>query len=106
MLVIITRSGDASVNLISQYFREPYIRINVDEDTSWSFSYQNGTWTIADTTNSNAIGSETSCWWWKVYFESDDGDSYRNAEVEYLAREIYAEIGRKGRIVGNPPEFS
>lgn len=54
---------------------------------------------------SYALDSRAVAWWWKVFFEPEDGDRYRNAEVEYMVREIYSQIGRVGKIRGNPPQF-
>lgn len=105
MLVIITRSDDASVNLLSGYLKNPFLRINVDEDDSWSFMYDDGRWYLKNSGDLHLITSETRCWFWKAYLDAADGDSYRNAEVQYLVREIYAEVGRRGQIVGNSPFF-
>ena len=105
MLLIISRSDDGSMDLLEPLFTVPYIRINVDESDSWSFSYIDGTWTVASLGQVHEIGVDTRCWWWKAYLEPDEHDPHRNAEVEYICREIYAHVKRRGTIVGNSPLF-
>ena len=105
LLLIITRSDDPAVDLVEGYLQTPHIRINVDESDTWSFSYTDGVWSVIQGEKVCSIDTETRCWWWKAYFEASDGDHYRNSEVEYMAREIYAQVGRVGKIVGNPPSF-
>jgi hypothetical protein len=105
MLVIITRSDDPSVDHVQSYLKGEFIRVNVDESDSWSFDYSDGSWSIANADRSIRIDEDTRCWMWKAFFEPTDGDSYRNAEVQYIVREVYAEIARRGSIRGNPPQF-
>ena len=104
MLCIFTRSDDGTVNLIENLFDESVLRINVDSD-DWGFDYRNGDWTIHAGEQSIKLDQDSRAWWWKVYFEDDNRDRSRNAEIEYLTREIYSEIGRRGKLVGNPPNF-
>jgi hypothetical protein len=105
LLLIITRSDDPAVDLVEGYLRSSHLRINVDESNTWSFNYNDGVWSVIQGEKVCVIDKSTKCWWWKAYLEDSDGDHYRNAEVEYMAREIYAEVGRVGKIVGNPPYF-
>ena len=105
MLIIITRSDDASVNLLEPFIESQVVRINVDKSDEWAFSYTDGVWQVKDSSHTHNLGPNTKCWWWKVYFDPEDGDTYRNAEVEYIVREIYAQSSRVGTLVGNSPSF-
>lgn len=103
MLVIISRSDDGTVNLVTEYLKSPYLRIDIDSHDSWSFSQKDGVWTLSSGDISHEISETSKVWWWKAYLDETDGDSFTNAEIEYIAFEIFNQISRVGRSLGNSP---
>jgi hypothetical protein len=106
MLLFITRSSDATADLLFEKCNLLAFRLNFDLWQDYSVVLEPDQWEI-----SNPVGlkitsnNATHCFWWKALSLDIDIDDYLVSEIKYVFRELYGWFLRRGLTVGNSPDF-
>jgi hypothetical protein len=101
VLIIFTCSDDGTVNRLEPLLEVEYLRINLDQPSTWSFTAVNNFWSLSSGGKSVNQLSNSFAWWWKAFLDDFQMDDYERAEIEYLTHELYHEFVRNGMYVGN-----
>jgi hypothetical protein len=105
VLLILTGSGDGTVDRIIHQSSLPVFRLNLDLFSDYQISYSPNYWKITDPTG-RSISSEnaTRVFWWKAFSYGLNQESFLHEELKYLFRELYSWFGFRNQIIGNPPD--
>jgi len=104
-LLILTRSDELGVDLLSDRLHGTFLRINIDKLEMVKLQFEPDRWDIFDG-NAHLDSSEPSqCWMWKCGLDRDEADNFFLAEIEYTFREVYAWYQRRKLTRGNAPDY-
>jgi len=100
-LIIFTCSDDGTVNRLEPLLETRYLRINLDQPSTWSFDATSTTWSISANGTEVKNTDRVHTWWWKAFLDDFQMERYTKAEIEYMTRELYHELVSKKCFVGN-----
>jgi hypothetical protein len=101
VLIIFTCSDDGTVNRLEPLLEIDYLRINLDQPTTWSFVAGLNSWSLSSDGKTVDESSRAFAWWWKAFLDDFEIDAYAKAEIEYLTHELFHEFVSKEMFVGN-----
>ena len=100
-LIIFTCSDDGTVNRLEPLLETRYLRINLDQPSSWSFDATSTTWSLSSEGTEVKQCDRAHTGWWKAFLDDFQMERYTKAEIEYMTRELYHELVSTGNFVGN-----
>ena len=81
-LIIFTCSDDGTVNRLEPLLETRYLRINLDQPSTWSFDATSTTWSISANGTEVKNTDRVHTWWWKAFLDDFQMERYTKAEIE------------------------